>query len=155
MATEMKKGRESIKNKRYEVLKEIPYQSRNRLELNEKQKDYINANDLEVRFIYKKDYIKNNNFHRTGWKVIADPEFPGANAEGVVEVGDLVLAVKTKESQAYHRKELQRRSDVMGNVKGIQKKAREELESRAKDAKLNVRIHEGYEEDKADAGDDD
>jgi hypothetical protein len=112
MATETPKkaaaapGREPVRNKRYEVLKEVGYTDSNQLALTDRQQAYLSEQGLTHRFVYEKEYLKNNNFHRSQWKVVADPDMPGANSDGLVKVGDLVMAVKTKEQQAIHRQRL-------------------------------------------------
>lgn len=141
-----KPGKEPIANKKYESLYETSSTDRNRLALSPKQKAYLKANGIEARFIQKKQYLDANNFHRTGWKIIADPEMPGCNSEGLIEVGDLVLAVKSKEAQAVHRMDLKRKTDRYTDPKRITKQAAAELRESAKAASLNAQIHEGYEE---------
>src|SRR5688572_16673478 len=85
-------GREPISNKKYSQLLETDYFDRNRLAITEQQREYLEANGLVHRYIRHKEYIDNNNFHKSGWKVIPDTDMPGSNAEGLVKVGDSVLA---------------------------------------------------------------
>jgi hypothetical protein len=141
-----KGGREPIVNRSsvYEVLKETDYTAKDALALTDKQKAYLKTNDIVHRFVYKKEYLKNNNFHRSGWKVISDPNMPGTNAEGLVEVGDLVLAVKTTQAQKVHKDNVQARANRTFNQ--ANKAAGEELRDKARKAGLSAEIHVGYEE---------
>lgn len=143
---EIKNGREPIRNKVYEGLLETSATERNKLALTATQKAYLKNNDLVSRFILKKEYLKANNFHRTGWKVVADQSMPGSNAEGLVEVGDLVLAVKTTSAQTAHRGELKRKAERHSDSKSVNKRAAQELRAAMQESNLNGRIHEGYEE---------
>ena len=148
------RGKESIANKRYEVLQEVTYENRERLALTQPQKDYLEQNGLVARYLKRKEYLANNNFHRSNWKVVQDPDMPGANADGEVIVGDLVLGVKTKEGQRKHREALERKNRAYSSPSAVQKKARAELESAMREGNVKGRIHEGYEENKIDSSDD-
>ncbi len=154
MAAPMKNGKESIKSKKYDILKEASYTEREKFALTSDQANYLSANGLAHRFIQEKQYLLANNFHRTGWRIVADPDFPGANADGVVKIGDLVLAVKTKEAQDAHKKALKKKSDRYSNQKEVNKKAAEELRQKASDAGLSAQIHEGFEENNPDKDND-
>lgn len=149
----MKNGKEPVKNKRYDVLKETPYGDRDKFAITKNQREYLEANGLAHRFIQEKQYLLANNFHRTGWTVISDVDMPGANADGVVRIGDLVLAVKTQENQAAHRSALKKKSDRYSNQKEANKKAAEELKQRMAEARLSGQIHVGYEENDTDKDD--
>lgn len=151
----MKPGKEPIKNKKYEKLLETSSSEQNKLALTAEQQEYIDANGLEVRFIKKKDYLAANNFHRTGWKLISDSEMPGSNADGLVEVGDLVLAVKSKAAQAAHRAELKRKTERYTDPDRVNRQAADELKQSARASKLNAQIHVGYEENGSGGKDDD
>lgn len=142
----MKPGKESIRNKAYENLDDGSMSGRSKLSLTVTQKEYVKKNSLVVRFIRKKDYLEANNFHKTGWKIVQDNEMPGSNSEGLIEVGDLVLAVKTESAQTAHRAELKRRSDRHTDQKRIAREAADQLRQAARAANLNAQIHEGYEE---------
>lgn len=149
-----KGGKEPIANKRYAGLLEVTPNDQNRLALSKEQKAYLVSNGLECRFIQKKEYLANNNFHRTGWTIVSDSEMPGTNAEGLVEVGDLVLAVKTKSAQNAHRKNLAAKNARYSDPKLINKKAAAELRSRMSEGNLSGQIHEGYSENGDEADDD-
>lgn len=142
----MKPGKEPIRNKVYESLLETSALSKSKLALSEIQRDYVKQNGLEVRFIRKKEYLEANNFHRTGWKIVQDKDMPGSNAEGLIEIGDLVLAVKTKEAQRVHRAELKSKTERHTDQKRVMQEAAAKLRDSARAANLNAQIHEGYEE---------
>jgi len=138
----MKQGKEPIKNKRYEVLKELTISQQNQFALNDKQLKYLKENGLEHRFIHQKEYLTKNNYHRSGWRIVPDPEFPGANAEGLIAIGDLVMAVKTVEAQEAHRRELARKRAIYANQPGLQKAAKRDLEKAMRSSGLDGEVIE-------------
>lgn len=152
-ADNMKAGREPAKNKLYETLKEVKYQDSNKLALNEAQTKYLKKNGIVHRFVHRKQYMDANNFHKTGWRVIPDSEMPGANAEGLVVVGDLVMAVKGRDSQLAYRKALLEKNAKYSNPKRIQKEAADDLKRAARKIDASAEIHEGYEENDTDKAD--
>lgn len=145
----IKAGKEPISSK-YQALHETEYTKKDKLALTDKQLDYLERNGLVGRFLWRKEYQKNNNFHASGWQVIPDADMPGANAEGLIVVGDLVLGVKTKTANAAHRAEINRKTDRQSSS-NVQRAKRVELQQQMNSAGLKGKVVEGYDE--ADAED--
>lgn len=146
METKMKAGRESVKNKVYEKLGEIKYQDNNKFNLTADQAVYLKQNGIVHRFVHRKQYMDSNNFHKSGWRVVPDTSMPGSNSEGLVVIGDLVLAVKTSENQAAHRKALLDKNKRYTNQKTNLKQAADDLKRAARKIDASAEVHEGYEE---------
>lgn len=83
-----------------------------------KLQQLLDKNDLTCRWLNKKDYVDNGNFHRSGWRalVLEDTEraeiakVHGVSPDNTVIVRDLVLGVKSKEDQANHRSKIQKKT---------------------------------------------
>jgi hypothetical protein len=148
--SKIKNGKEAISSK-YQVLHETEYSKKDKLALSEKQLEYLENNGLTARFLWRKEYTKNSNFHASGWQVIPDSDMPGANAEGLVVVGDLVLGVRTKAASAAHRNSVNEKTarQSTGNVIKTEKA---KLQQAMVNAGIKGKIIEGYEES-ADADD--
>lgn len=140
----IKGGKEPLSNK-YQVLHETDYTKRDRLALSDKQKSYLEANGLVGRFLWRKEYERNNNFHRSGWKVIPDSDMPGANAEGLVIVGDLVLGVRTEKQNAAHKADIAAKT-ARQSPAAVQKAKKAELQQALQNAGLKGKIVDGYDE---------
>ncbi len=143
-ATKLKNGKEPISNK-YQVLHETDYTKQDRMALSDKQKEYLSNNGLVGRYLWRKEYEKNNNFHRSGWKVVPDADMPGSNAEGLVIVGDLVLGVRTEKQNAAHKADIAARTARQSDGQ-FQKAKKAELQQALQSAGLKGKIVEGFDE---------
>lgn len=144
----IKGGKEPLSNK-YQVLHETDYTKRDRLALTEKQEAYLTANGLVGRFLWRKEYEKNNNFHRSGWKVIPDADMPGSNAEGLVIVGDLVLGVRTEKQNTAHKADIAAKTARQSPL-AVQRAKKAELQQAMDSAGIKGRVTEGYDESDSD-----
>jgi hypothetical protein len=140
----LKNGKEPLSSK-YQVLHETEYTKKDKLALSQKQEDYLANNGLDGRFLYRKHYEKNNNFHRSGWTVIPDSDMPGSNAEGLVIVEDLVLGVRTKQASAAHKAAVNERTARQSGANVI-KAEKAKLQQALVSAGVKGKIIEGFEE---------
>lgn len=144
----LKNGKEPISSK-YQVLHETEYSKKDKLALTDKQKTYLENNGLVGRFLWRKEYLKNSNFHQSGWQVIPDADMPGANAEGLIVVGDLVLGVKTVAANAARKAEVQAKVDRQSGTNVIRAE-KVKLQQAMSNAGIKGKVIEGFEESEGD-----
>ncbi len=125
----------------------------NVLALPQEIKTYLAGKDLDWRFLNATQFRDAGNYHRSHWKPLNIKEHPGvgsissaASAEGLIQRGDLILGVRPKALSAKHREFLNERNRRYGN---FAKDEAKKLRDHARASGLDVKIHEGYEEDDA------
>lgn len=112
---------------------------------------------LVPRFVDAKRMSEMGGYNDKGWQVyrraklatdnINPSDFKyGNDPSGIIRRGSLVLAVKTKEKAAMHRKFLNQRS---AQQEDVNKQKADELRAYARQNGLNAEIFEGYEENEA------
>lgn len=112
---------------------------------------------LVPRFVDAKRMSEMGGYNEKGWQIYrrekraADSINPsdfkfGNDPSGIIRRGSLVLAVKTKEKAAMHRKYLNQKA---ANQEQVQKQAASELRNFARQNGLDTMIHEGYEENES------
>lgn len=117
----------------------------------------LDKKGLVPRFVDAKRMAEMGGYNDKGWQIyrreknISDTINPsdfkyGNDPSGIIRRGSLVLAVKTKEKAAMHRKFLDQRAE---NSKMFGKKQADELRAFAKSNGLDAQIHEGYEDNDA------
>lgn len=136
-----KKGADDISGQNYDEFFE------NRFLVPKAIKDELEAKGLDCRFINYKKYVDEGHFHRSHWKPYkcdstSKDQF-GQDINGYIRRGDTILAVRTKDVSARAKTFLKKRND---RYKNFNKLAAEELRSKAREAGVNVKVHEGYEE---------
>ncbi len=126
----------------------------NKLGLPKELKEYLTSQGLDWRFLNAREYRENGNIHQAHWRAFKVPAdkvgaegFYGANAEGLVQRGDLILGVRTKAISAAHKEHINKRNQALyrqGSVEGQAKKLREVV----KESSLasETRVTEGYED---------
>lgn len=125
----------------------------NTLELGPELRDELKAAGLKPRFV---DYIRlkaNDGLHTKGWKIYKRPkrdtidkqEFRiGADPNGYVRRGSMVLAVKSEKEWGAHRALLNHRASTLkGN---FAKQQADELRQMAKEHGVKTKIVEGYDD---------
>lgn len=156
--TLFKEGKKPISSKRQ--VAEMIHQDdvfASALSLDPDLKKELDEQGLVPRFVDAKRMMEMGGYNDKGWQVYrrkikasdtinaSDFKF-GNDPSGIIRRGSLVLAVKTNERAAMHRKFLNQRAAQQENF-GKQKA--EELRSFAKQNGLNAEIFEGYEENEA------
>jgi hypothetical protein len=121
----------------------------------------IEKQGLAIRFVSASKLEANAGHHNRGWRPLPQAKLKewgydtlntldsftfGSDSSGYIRRGDLVLAVRPMElhrkHQAYLAQERQR-------GKGLAKKHAEEMKSLVKEAGLDMKIHEGFEDEKS------
>lgn len=122
----------------------------NRLTLPTEFKEDLKKMNLDFRFINAMEFRAKGNQHRSHWKPyrVPNPEkyaIDGLNSEGMIQRGDLLLAVRDKKISSAHKKFLNERNQ---RYQGHNKAMAQELRKMARDAGVSdhVKIHEGYDE---------
>lgn len=121
----------------------------NRQKIPEEIQKELDAKGLKARFVSIKVIQEAGGYHPKGWtpyKLDKPRENPiTGTADPLFRVGDLVLAVKTKEDHARHLRHLAMRSEsqALEQKKSIQEMRDKIRESRAE---KHVSLLEGYEE---------
>lgn len=121
----------------------------NRLKLPEKIAKQIEADGFVHRFVSVKKMQESGGFHDKGWQIYQLKEGLTNPITGSVDkiyrVGDLVLAVKTKEDHSKHVAWLKQRADGQSQVV---KQNTQEIRDKIKESKADkyVSIDEGYDE---------
>lgn len=113
----------------------------------------IASKGLVPRFVSTKKIVESGGYHPNGW-VPYQIENPVKNpitgqADSIFRVGDLVLAVKTKQQ---HARQTQYLRDKAENQQKAQKNSVKEMRDRIKDSRADKHISliEGYEENDGD-----
>lgn len=121
----------------------------NRLSLPDALKAHLKSKDLVWRFMNAQQFRQNGNMHHSHWTPYkVDGDFGiTPNAEGLIQRGDLVLGVRSREMNQAHKQFLQERVKRQSGAVSNKVQARE-LRKLAKDHGVEdkVQIHEGYEE---------
>lgn len=120
------------------------------LKLPSSLKTFLTSKGLDWRFLNATQFRAAGNYHRSHWKpfIIKDyPELVGTlstSIEGMIQRGDLILGIRTKAISAKHREFLAERNRRYNNfAKDEAKKLRDDARKKG----LDVKIHEGYDED--------
>lgn len=88
-----------------------------RLALPKKLKDYLNSQGMDFRFLNATQFRASGNYHGRDWrpfdvraaKSLGGETF-GANAEGVIQRGDLILGIRPKNISAAHKERLAKKN---------------------------------------------
>jgi hypothetical protein len=119
----------------------------NTLDIPKKLKSYLADNGLAFRWINKKEFEKNGNFHPKSWKPAPLPKEAGVanltNQAGFLVRGDSVLAVKPLEMVAAQKEKTRRKRDAYKNINA--KKATELRNSFSKQG-VDAQVSVGYED---------
>lgn len=121
----------------------------NRLQLDSKIKKDLADKGLDYRFLNAAEFRANGGTHHSHWKPYKpDPKLEAlVNAEGIIARGDLILGVRPKKVTQAHRAFL---AEKNGRYLGYSKEKAAEMRKDAARAGVSdqVKIHEGYEDDK-------
>ena len=116
----------------------------------------LDSNNLHGKWINAIEFKRNFGFNRSGWtpykaeklsKAASADSLYGGDPEGYVRRGDLVLAVKTKEEAAKQKRHLKQKA---GLYKNFNKLKAEEMKQSAREAGVDAKVFEGYDENDAD-----
>lgn len=124
----------------------------NRLALPAELKNYLNAQDMDFRFLNASEFRAAGNYHKSDWRPFDARNAKSlkgnfnANAEGLISRGDLILGIRPKAVTAKHKGLINRRNVAYANFSKTEAKA---LKDQAKASGLGdkVTVTEGYEED--------
>lgn len=120
----------------------------NEFELPSAIKQALKDQGLVARFVNASKFRDEYSVHRGGWQVYNAraggvlKSLQGADPEGIIRRGDLVLAVRTVDASLKHKKVLKQ---MNGQLKNINKLKAEELRDSAKAAGVEATVIEGYE----------
>lgn len=111
----------------------------------------LDDQNLSAKWINAQVVYSHGGYHPKGWtpykrKNVTQSmtEFGlGKDPEGVIRRGDLILGVKTKDMAAKEKQYLRQKAD---RAMGVNKAKADELRRFAQDAKIDVTVHEGYDE---------
>ena len=112
----------------------------------------LNKKGLVARWINARTYTQGGNFHRSGWQAYrrttgsdrSSADFAmGVSPEGFIVRNDLILAVKPKDVQERWAKKIRARTEAQN---GASANRGRELKESAERAGVNIKVHEGYEE---------
>lgn len=113
---------------------------------------------FSCRFINAKQLSDAGGYHRNGWKPFRRKDFQengkdvvqldasiwGNSPDGVVQRKEMILAIRPVEMTEAHRRHIQAKTDrLAGNAT---KQAAESLKRTAKENRVDVQVHEGYED---------
>lgn len=121
----------------------------NTLSLSDTLKSHMSENNLDWRFINITQFRAASNTHRSRWQPFTVPDAMrascGATAEGLIQRGDVLLAVRDKAITAAHKKIL---ADKTRRQSGYNKQAANELRQLARENKVQdqSKVYEGYED---------
>lgn len=157
MSSQQNKNRAPLSAKQPAIKKTITAADvfRNEMDLDPDLVAEIKAKGLGYRFINATQFRKTGS-HKARWvpykrdaKTVTDSIF-GADPDGYIRNGDLILAVKPQEKIDQHRAYLREKA---ASLSGINKKHAEEFREFAKESGVKSHISEGYGQD--DEGDED
>lgn len=119
----------------------------NRLSLPKSLKDELTSKGLDWRFINATQFRSKGNMHQSHW-VPYKPEatgIVGTNAEGLIQRGDLILAVREKAVSKAHKEFLTKRNKLQSSAN---KEHARELRKMVQEAGAagQAKVFEGYEE---------
>ena len=139
----------SQKPKRVNVLDEPDF-FMNKLAIESSLKEEIKGKDLDCRWISYTKYVASGGQHERGWSVYKrdkregmDSFILGNSPDGIIRVGDNVLAVRPNSYSKKHRAWLAAKASRMS---GTNEAKAEELRQKAKEANVDITVHEGFEE---------
>lgn len=122
----------------------------NRLSLPDAFKENLTKQNLDWRFINAEQFRIKGNQHRAHWKPYQVPNpkevgIDGLTPEGLIQRGDLILAVRDKKVSTAHKKFLNERNQ---RYQGHNKQVASELRQMAREAGMSdsVKVYEGYDE---------
>jgi hypothetical protein len=113
---------------------------------------YVESKGLAYRWVNASNLAKNGGYHDKGWRplkrsecatMVTDSIF-GQSPDDYFRRGDAVLAVRAKEVHEKHRAYLRQQAQ---RGKDIQRQQAQELRKYAKSSGLDMKVHEGYEDD--------
>jgi hypothetical protein len=145
----IKQNKVSVKEKH--VVKEAPINMAdvfmNELELDPILLKELKEKGLAYRFINGTHYRKNGS-HRARWipyKRETKSELFGADPDGFVRRGDLILAVKPEQAAQMHKQLLKQRAQAQSNAV-INKTHAEQFREMAKESGVKTQVSEGFGE---------
>lgn len=125
-------------------------------------KQELKAKNLVFRWINAKKLADNYGFDRRQWQPYKTENYKGsvgfghADAEGYIRRGDLILAVQTNEIAARRKALLKMKQESLNNAVATHNKANAQaLKKAARDAGIDAKVYEGYEENGDSDGSDD
>lgn len=143
-------GQKPLSEKKKTVSQYSGGYKRNLLDLPADLTKELKSQGLEHRWIAYKPYVDNYGFHRNGWEVYKtdkqtrpDGAINGNHPDGIIRRGDLVLAVRSTETNEQHKADLRMRREIL---KGKKSAAAQQLKQMARESFSNAKVYEGYEE---------
>lgn len=138
----MKKGKEPVKAKFDDM--DSPANHPSLLTLDDSIKKILDTAGLGYKFISDVNYRRNYGFNKENWKPHQfDKNVKGTDHEGFLRRGDLILASQPASDVAAKKARLRRKTDA---YKHYNKEKANELRQLARDSGLDMKVHEGYEE---------
>jgi hypothetical protein len=112
------------------------------------------------RFVSAAAIEQSSGYHQSGWKPVSQAQLKkwghatmdshsfsfGTDPEGYIRRGDLVLALRPQALNEKHRAYLAQEAQ---RGQHVQKKHAEELRRQVADAGADIKIHEGFDDDKS------
>ncbi len=121
----------------------------NRLAVASDVKKELAEKGLDYRWISYTKYTGNGNQHERGWQVYRRDKKEtgslsfGTNPDGIIRVGDNVLAARPLDYSKKHKAWLASKAD---RLSGAPVAKADELRAKAKEANVDITVHEGFEE---------
>lgn len=138
----MKKGKEPV-SKKYTDL-DSPANQPSLLTLDDTVKKILDTAGLGYKFISDVAFRRNYGFNKENWKPHKfSTDVRGCDHEGFLRRGDLVLASQPIEDVIIKRERIKRKTEA---YKFYNKEKANELRQIARDSGLDMKVHEGYEE---------
>lgn len=123
------------------------FRFRDRMSLAPNIKTYINALGKDFRFLNAREFRNSGNLHHSYWVPFVVPQEEranmGANAEGNITRGDMILGVRDKRITKAHRKFLDERVAIQN---GTAKSAAAQLRDQARKSGGSVGVIEGFDD---------
>lgn len=124
---------------------------RNMLSLPTELKQELMSQDLDWRFISALQFREKGNIHHNQWRPYNVTEkkpyarMQGVTAEGVLQRGDLILAVRPKKLSSMYKAKLAEKNRAYS---GYNKAKADELRDLARESGIDkaTKIHEGYDQ---------
>ncbi len=125
----------------------------NRLSLPKALTDKINSEGLDFRFVNANEFRRNGNVHQSYWRPYVltsgaqELGLTDVTAEGLIQRGDLILAVREKKITKAHKEFLADQNRMYSSASYNKEKAKE-MRALAKSHGVSdeTEIHEGYED---------
>ncbi len=122
----------------------------NRLQIPVDVADEAAAKNLVLRWINAKEFRNNQGMHKSYWQIFkadclksSKDSIYGADPEGILRRGDLILGCRSRELHEAHQGALEDRNRA---YKQHNKKAAQKMRQDAARAGVDIKIHEGYYE---------